>query len=84
MEFPKLNLFGGGWQRANKEHVCWQCGETIAKGEGYFRTAGTVDGKMFSIKHCRKTCECTAELLDQNRDLAPLVFNPTLKSGAAA
>ncbi len=81
---PQINLFGGGWQRANKEHVCWCCGEPIAKGEGYFRTAGTVDGRMFSIKHCRRTCECTAEMLDQNPDLARFVFNPTLNSGASA
>ena len=70
MSVPKVNIFGGGWQRAAKEYTCWLCGETIAKGEGYFRTTGTVGGKMFNVKHCRKTCECTADLLEQNPQLA--------------
>ena len=39
MNKPAINIFGGGYQRAAKEHTCWLCGETIAKGEGYFRTA---------------------------------------------
>ena len=55
-----------------------------AKGEGYFRTTGTVGGKMFSVKHCRKTCECTAEMLDQNPQLAHRVFEPTFKHEASA
>lgn len=76
----EVSLFGGGWQRARKEHTCWCCGRVIPKGEGYFRTAGTVDGRMFSVKHCRTKCECTAELLDQNPRLAPAVFAPTLPS----
>ena len=80
---PKVNIFGCGWRRAAKEHTCWLCGETIAKGEGYFRTTGTVGGKMFSVKHCRKTCECTAEMLDQNPQLAHRVFEPTFKHEAS-
>ncbi|QXN71566.1 hypothetical protein RCIROH_67 [Rhodobacter phage RcIroh] len=84
MSVPQVNIFGGGWQRAAKEHTCWLCGETIAKGEGYFRTTGTVGGKMFSVKHCRKTCECTAEMLDQNPQLAHRVFEPTFKHEASA
>ena len=83
MSVPQVNIFGGGWQRAAKEHTCWLCGETIAKGEGYFRTTGTVGGKMFSVKHCRKTCECTAEMLDQNPQLAHRVFEPTFKHEAS-
>lgn len=70
-----VKIFGGGWQRAAKPHVCWLCGEIIPKGDGYFRTAGTVDGKMFSVKHCRKTCECAAEFLDQNPQHAHRVFD---------
>ena len=84
MSVPQVNIFGGGWQRAAKEHTCWLCGENIAKGEGYFRTTGTVGGKMFSVKHCRKTCECTAEMLDQNPQLALRVFEPTFKHEASA
>ena len=52
MTVPRINIFGGGWQRAAKEHTCWLCGETIAKGEGYFRTAGTVGGYL-----AREACE---------------------------
>lgn len=44
MTTPAVNIFGGGYQRAAKEHTCWLCGETIAKGEGYFRTAGVSVG----------------------------------------
>ena len=83
MTTPAVNIFGGGYQRAAKEHTCWLCGETIAKGEGYFRTTGTVGGKMFSVKHCRKKCECTADLLDQNPQLAHRVFEPTFKHEAS-
>lgn len=75
-----MNIFGGGYQRAAKAHTCWLCGETIQKGAGYFRTAGTLDGKMFSVKHCRTTCECAAEMLDQNPHLAPSVFHPTFSA----
>jgi hypothetical protein len=73
-----FNLFGGGFQRAKKDHTCWCCGRVISKGEGYFKTTGTMNGKIFSVKHCRKTCECTAEMLDQNPDLRIYVFEPCL------
>lgn len=73
-----FKLFGGGYRKARKSHVCWCCGKTIEPGEGYFSTCGNMNGSMFSVKHCRKTCECTAELLDQNPDLRPAVFYPTL------
>lgn len=75
-----VNLFGGGWQRARKDHICWDCGDVIPKGDGYHRTAGTVNGRMFSVKHCRKNCECCAEMLDQNPHLSPAVFAPTLET----
>lgn len=72
-----LKLFGFSYQRAAKDHKCWLCGDPIPKGTAYFRTAGTLDGRMFSVKHCRNKCECTAEMLDQNPHLAPAVFSPT-------
>lgn len=81
MTISEVILIGGNWQKARKEHTCWLCGETIVKGEGYYRTSGTVGGKFFSVKHCRQTCECTAEMLDQNPHLAHRVFLPTFKSG---
>ena len=80
MSHSQMNLFGGGWQRAAKAHVCWCCARTIEKGEGYFKTTGTLHGKMFSVKHCRTTCECTGEMLDQNYDLALAVFYPTISA----
>jgi hypothetical protein len=72
-----VNLFGHSHQRARKDHTCWDCGDVIPKGEGYYRTAGTVNGRMFSVKHCRKKCETTWERLDQNPHLAPAVFAPS-------
>lgn len=71
-------IFGHRYWRARKDYTCWLCGGTIAKGSGYLRTAGTVKGRMFSVKHCREKCECTAEVLEQNPHLAQAVFHPTL------
>jgi hypothetical protein len=79
-----VNIFGGGYQRARKDHTCWTCGQPIPKGERFFRTACTVNGKMFTVKHCRIRCECTSEMLDQNPQLAAHVFSTTLKEGLQA
>lgn len=79
-----LNLFGSAYQSARKEHKCWLCGDSIPKGTKYFRTAGSLDGRMFSVKHCREECECTAEVLDQNPHLSPAVFSPTLNEWNAS
>lgn len=79
-----VTLFGGDYQRARKEHICWLCGDTIPVGTGYFKTTGKLDGRMFSVKHCRSKCECTAEMLDQNPNLAPAVFHPTFASWVAS
>ncbi|PTX49079.1 hypothetical protein IQ03_02446 [Gemmobacter caeni] len=73
-----LQIFGHQWRRAAKDHTCWLCGGRISRGEGYFISTGTVDGKMFSVKHCRSKCECAAETLEQNPHLWPAVFSPTL------
>ena len=62
----RISLIGGSWQRARKEHECYCCHRTIAKGEGYFRTFGKVDGKPFTVKHCRTKCEIFADTLDQH------------------
>lgn len=78
-----INIFGGSYQRARKDHTCWLCGDTIAKGTAYFRTSGVFDGKMFSVKHCRATCECTGEMLDQDPHLHPAVFHPTVSAWRA-
>lgn len=74
----KFEMFGGGFQRARKEHNCWCCGRKINKGEGYWKTKGKVGGRMFEVKHCRTTCECVPEILDQNPQLVRHVFSASL------
>ena len=67
----RLEMFGHRFRRARRPHKCWACGETITAGERYFVTTGKLDGAMWSVKHCRKTCECTAEMIDQNPQTWP-------------
>lgn len=76
-----LDMFGHEYRKARKVHTCWTCSGTIAIGEKYFITSGKINGTMFAVKHCRKTCECTAEMIDQNPQVWPQVlhaetFNP--------
>ena len=78
-----FDLFGHSYQRARQAHSCWCCGKTINVGDRYFKTTGKLDGKIFSVKHCRVTCECTAEMLDQNPQLRPAVFHPTIATWEA-
>lgn len=75
-----IAIFGHAYRRARKDYICWSCERVITKGSKYFRTSGTVDGKMFSVKHCRENCECTSDALNQNAYLANAVFHPTLRS----
>lgn len=87
-EIPVVNIFAHSWQQAVKEHTCWLCGDTIQKGQIYMRTGGTVNGKMFKVKHCREKCEIAAEILYDNPDLAleahKITLNmPPIKEGFA-
>lgn len=78
--YKQLELFGGGFQRARKIHECWTCGRKIQVGETYYKTNGKYDGNMFSVKHCRQTCETTPELIDQNNDLGVHLHKKTLRN----
>lgn len=70
----RIELFGGSYQKARKPHRCWCCGKTIEAGAAYFKTVGKYNGEIFMVKHCRKTCECVSEMLDQNPHLGPRAF----------
>lgn len=78
-----FEMFGHTYQTARMTHNCWCCGRNIEVGECYFRTNGKLKGRMFSVKHCRSTCECTAEMLDQNPSLRVAVFHPTIATWKA-
>jgi hypothetical protein len=83
-ETPIVSIFAHSWQRAKKEHICWLCGDPIAIGQRYFQTGGTVNGKMFKVKHCREKCEIVSEILNDNPDLALLAYQVTLTTLACA
>ncbi len=59
-------LIGSQYRLAAKSHVCWLCGETIQPGEAYWRVFGKYAGRFYTVKHCRKTCEITWEVIEQN------------------
>lgn len=42
------------WQRANKEHECFACEETIRPGDLYHVYSGIWDGAPDRFKHCAR------------------------------
>lgn len=41
---------------ARKEHKCYECGDTIKKGEQYYVHTGLADGDWMRVKNC-SICE---------------------------
>lgn len=39
-------------QKAKKEHICCECGETILPGQNYKKCVGSWEGEFFTYKIC--------------------------------
>lgn len=69
-------------RRPGKDQICWACGRTLTKGnpeDAFWRESGIMDGKRWTIKICRRDCECNGyEMLDQNPHMRPAVLYPTI------
>jgi hypothetical protein len=61
--------------KAAKPHRCWLCGDTIAKGDKYWRINGKAYNKPFSVPSCRPKCELLPETLDQNPHMRSQLWN---------
>lgn len=44
----------GAWRRANREHVCFACEETIRKGDRHHYHTGRFEGEWHSFRHCAR------------------------------
>lgn len=56
-------VFSAVTRRAAKEHRCYECGKTIAKGDLYRVSSGVWDGGPESFKWC-DTCTTIANLIE--------------------
>lgn len=58
-------FFVGKSPIAAKEHICCECGRTIARGEQYHYAVGKSDGRLWTAKQCAH-CSKAAELLSEH------------------
>ena len=65
-ECDEPEVFITKYRKANKQHVCCECGSTIDRGEKYQYSSGIWDHRPSSYK----TCEFCAEKREEIQDYA--------------
>ena len=77
------DLYREETRRANREHRCCACRETIRRGDRYVVIAGKWDGEFQSFKQCLRChvmmtgiCDVTGDVVDIQLDCGAEPFEP--------
>lgn len=75
MDGEMPDVFNAERPKANKEHICLECGKTIKKGERYVRSQGHwPDLGWATFKTCEDCEELRAELHDPDFGSPPFGY----------